>query len=444
MKDIEHFHCKYCSKLTDRKVQKGIFYFMYKGHCKFSCYLKDNEESNLISGILATLTGIVLTILYSLISLLIEGLYEEVQIFILGILITTISALLIIGNTRIFFGILGWIFIHREGFRVSSEKSQKRATRILIERIIFAVGMLIFIIGMLSESILAILNIILALTIYWRIKKPEVKEIRKESWFGNIKESFSVRGFNILFVTALIWLIVFIFNLTTFPEIGPLYSIRETFLIELHPEVAIADLPGKSTFSYFGLAMDIVLLLLFWIIIYIKWKPGLQPLEEMINFILGRTIFIVVLCLSSLYHLSGHLPIELYARGGQWGDLPLTDIKAWIGFDKVAHLFGSIAITMFIAAIVTEYLAILNLRNKDAPKFTLIISVCVFVTLGLMWEFFEWVFALVIDLHFVDEVLDSPKDLVYDFIGALIGGGLSYYDLKDLSSMQEISNSNIL
>ena len=162
--------------------------------------------------------------------------------------------------------------------------------------------------------------------------------------------------------------------------------------------------------------MDTVLLLLFWVIIYIKWKPGLQPLEEMINFVLGRTIFIVVLCLSSLYHLSGHLPIELYARGGQWSDLPVTDIHAWIGFDKLAHLFGSIAITMFIAAIVAEYLAILKLRNKDAPIFTLIISVSVFMTLAMMWEFFEWLFALVVNMHFVDEVLDSPKDLLYNFI----------------------------
>ncbi|MFX0053185.1 MAG: hypothetical protein ACFFAJ_13030, partial [Candidatus Hodarchaeota archaeon] len=50
------------------------------------------------------------------------------------------------------------------------------------------------------------------------------------------------------------------------------------------------------------------------------------------------------------------------------------------------------------------------------------------------WEMYEWAMNLLLALidapsHFVDEILDAPKDLVWDTIGAIIGAGLGYFDM---------------
>ena len=43
----------------------------------------------------------------------------------------------------------------------------------------------------------------------------------------------------------------------------------------------------------------------------------------------------------------------------------------------------------------------------------------------------EWVANALLDLgHFLDEILDAPKDLVWDAIGAVIGALLALVDLN--------------
>ena len=51
-------------------------------------------------------------------------------------------------------------------------------------------------------------------------------------------------------------------------------------------------------------------------------------------------------------------------------------------------------------------------------------------SLGLACEIFEWITNALLNLgHFIDEILDAPKDLVRDAIGAVIGAILASIDL---------------
>jgi hypothetical protein len=53
------------------------------------------------------------------------------------------------------------------------------------------------------------------------------------------------------------------------------------------------------------------------------------------------------------------------------------------------------------------------------------------ISLGLFWEIFEWITNLLLALgHFTDEILDAPKDLVWDAIGAICGAGLALLDMR--------------
>ncbi len=52
------------------------------------------------------------------------------------------------------------------------------------------------------------------------------------------------------------------------------------------------------------------------------------------------------------------------------------------------------------------------------------------ISLGLFWEIFEWVTNALFDLgHFIDEILDAPKDLVWDALGAIIGACIAMLDM---------------
>ncbi|MHA2366752.1 MAG: hypothetical protein ACXAC7_22555, partial [Candidatus Hodarchaeales archaeon] len=213
----------------------------------------------------------------------------------------------------------------------------------------------------------------------------------------------------------------------------------EDSLSEIHPQIPLNDLPAKSSFGLFGLIMDTFILLMFAYIILIRIQPGKQPLEDVTNFALTRFIFLIILGFASLYHLAGHLPIELYGRG-QWGT-GYESLDAWIGFDKVSHMLSSIVITMLLASLLTEYFATLGVQSKNAPVFVLIVAIAFMMMFGVLWEIFEWIMNLVLDLgHFVDEIEDAPKDLVWDLIGALIGAILSYFDLKNLPATKIISS----
>ncbi len=53
------------------------------------------------------------------------------------------------------------------------------------------------------------------------------------------------------------------------------------------------------------------------------------------------------------------------------------------------------------------------------------------ISIGLVWEIYEWITNWLLNLgHFEDEILDAPKDLVWDAIGAVIGAILAFVDMR--------------
>jgi hypothetical protein len=241
------------------------------------------------------------------------------------------------------------------------------------------------------------------------------------------------RNFAALFIVTIIFGILWIFNLLTYPDIGPLYFLREPYIrAYVGPDVQTENLSSFSTYGAFAAIQDTAILLIYIYIIYVRLRPGKQIGEDFVNFALQRTAFLIVIMVASLYHAIGHLPFELYGRG-QWGT-GFTDLEAWISFDKIGHMFASMAITMLIFAILTNQFAKYGATSRNFDLFAFIVAIAFMITLGLFWEMYEWAMNLLLALidapsHFVDEILDAPKDLVWDTIGAIIGAGLGYFDM---------------
>lgn len=306
-------------------------------------------------------------------------------------------------------------------------KSEKE----VLQEYILSISLLFFIIGALFEGILIVIGGVLALANYFGLRVPALsREETGDSWPQSFRSLLSDYKFLLVFAITIIWVIIYSFNLLTFPPNGPLYYLREAELMKDYPDVPIEDLPSKSTFSIFGLLMDSGILLMLLYILYLYLRPGKQPFEDVVNSALSRNFFMFFLILASLYHIIGHLPLELYGKG-QWGTGYGT-IAEWIAFDKFAHMFASILITMLLAGLLIEYLTRVGARHERAPLFSLLVAIAFMMLIGVLWEFGEWIINLILDpVHFIDEILDAPKDLVYDFIGALLGAIFSIFDLRN-------------
>ncbi len=238
----------------------------------------------------------------------------------------------------------------------------------------------------------------------------------------------SDRNFFILFVGSLIFGFIWFFNLLTYPDIGPLYFLREPNLQAYYPTVPAEDLPALSTYGGFAVIQDTAILGLFIYVIYVRLRPGKQFAEDFVSFALDRTAFLVLLIGVSIFHSVGHLPYELYGKG-QWGT-GYSDLSSWIAFDKIAHGLTSAAITMLIVYIITDKFSDYGAESTTSKLFGIVVAIAFMISLGLAWEIFEWITNALLDLgHFVDEILDAPKDLVWDAIGAVFGACLAVIDL---------------
>ena len=236
------------------------------------------------------------------------------------------------------------------------------------------------------------------------------------------------RNFMILFVTSIIFAMMWVFNLLTYPDIGPLYFLREPYLQDYFPGVPLEDLPSLSTYGGFAVIQDTAILLMLIYVIYVRIRPGKQFGEDFVSFALDRTAFLVLLLSVMIFHSIGHLPFELYGQG-QWGT-GYSDLGAWIAFDKIAHGLTSAAITMLLVYIVTNQFSKYGAEGTSSTLFALVVAISLMISLGLAWEIFEWIANALLDLgHFIDEILDAPKDLVWDAIGAVIGALLALVDL---------------
>jgi hypothetical protein len=244
-----------------------------------------------------------------------------------------------------------------------------------------------------------------------------------------IKSNLSTdRNFVILFAGSVIFGIIWFFNLLTYPSDGPLYFLREPNLQAYYPTVPVEDLPALSTYGGFAVIQDTAILLLFIYVIYVRLRPGKQFAEDFVSFALDRTAFLVLLISVSIFHAVGHLPYELYGKG-QWGT-GYTDINSWIAFDKIAHGLTSAAITMLIVYIITDQFKNYGAESTSAKLFGIVVAIAFMISLGLAWEIFEWITNALLNLgHFVDEILDAPKDLVWDAIGAVLGACLAIIDM---------------
>jgi len=261
-----------------------------------------------------------------------------------------------------------------------------------------------------------------------------------------IVEIRSDRNFLLLFIVTTIFALIWIFNLTTYPPSGPLYFLREPFLQDYFPDVPKESLPALSTYGAFAAIQDTAILLIYLYIIYVRLRPGRQFGEDFVNFALDRTAFLIVMMVASLYHAIGHLPLELYGRG-QWGT-GFTSLESWIAFDKIGHMFASMAITMLFVAILSKQFASYGATGRSFSLFALLVSIAFMISIGVVWEMYEWGMNLILAFfnqpsHFVDEVLDAPKDLLWDSIGAVLGAALAYYDLqKGNKKLEETSTQN--
>jgi hypothetical protein len=236
------------------------------------------------------------------------------------------------------------------------------------------------------------------------------------------------KNFILLFLATVIFALMWAFNLLTYPDAGPLYFLRETSLQAYFPDVAVETLPAFSTYGAFAVIQDTSILLFYIYVIYVRLRPGKQFGEDFVSFALERTLFLIILISVTLFHGIGHLPFELYGQG-QWGT-GYTDISAWIAFDKIAHGLTSVAITMLFVYIVTDQFSKYGAKNTASTLFALLVAVALMISLGLFWEIYEWITNLLLNLgHFEDEVLDAPKDLVWDALGAIIGAGLAMLDM---------------
>ena len=255
-----------------------------------------------------------------------------------------------------------------------------------------------------------------------------------------IKSNLSTdRNFVILFVGIVIFSIIWFFNLLTYPDNGPLYFLREPNLQAYYPTVPVEDLPALSTYGGFAVIQDTAILLLFIYVIYVRLRPGKQFAEDFVSFALDRTAFLILLIGVSIFHAVGHLPYELYGKG-QWGT-GYSDINSWIAFDKIAHGLTSAAITMLIIYIITDQFANYGAESTSAKLFGIAVAIAFMISLGLAWEIFEWITNALLNLgHFIDEILDAPKDLVWDAIGAVIGACLAVIDMYLEKARDETTN----
>jgi len=291
-----------------------------------------------------------------------------------------------------------------------------------------------------------VLLIGLVLVLYGLINRVLDKRISRKRFEQTLFESFYTtlgkdKNFALVAIGTLLFGLLWFFNLLTYPTYGPLYFLREPFLQIYFPEVSSEVLPSLSTYGAFAVIQDTFILAIFLYIIYVRLRPGKQLGEDFVNFVLDRTLFLIILMCTALFHAIGHLPFEFYGKG-QWGS-GFNTIEAWIAFDKIAHGFTSMAITMLLVAIVTKQFSKYGAETTASTLFGLVVAISFMISLGLIWEIYEWITNWVLNLgHFEDEVLDAPKDLVWDLMGAVAGAILAYFDMS--RSDNKIKNPKIL
>ncbi|MHA2029743.1 MAG: hypothetical protein ACW99Q_10160 [Candidatus Kariarchaeaceae archaeon] len=308
----------------------------------------------------------------------------------------------------------------------------------IAEKVVLGGSAAILALSLFGQGILVIIGIGLAIANLQGAKGVRTIPKEKETYKTNLKAKISDKTFFIIVGTTGLWIIIHLFNLLTYPPFGPLYFLREEVLEARNPGVALEDLPAKSTYGIFGVLMDSIILFMFCYVIYLRIKPGTQPAEDTINKGLSRILFVLAICITSLIHLIGHLPWELYGLS-QW-ETGFTTIEAWIGFDKLTHMMASILITMFLAILIVNQFKKINVKSTIASLYVAVGALTAMMTIAVLWEFGEWGINLILNLgHFEDEILDAPKDLVWDFLGALIGTVIAFFDLRKTPEMEIIS-----
>lgn len=292
----------------------------------------------------------------------------------------------------------------------------------------FLILLLIFfsIIGLIT-GFLSLVIVFILLTELIKIRKTEPEEEIKETFLTNYVSLKSDYSYLLLILVTIVSFVIYVVNFLTFQNM-PLYSLRLDTLRNLNPGIPDDQLWSKSTFNLFGLLMDSVIILILIYVIALRLLPGKQPLENSLNVLFSNLFFVLFLSFSIFLDLIGHTYFEFYAYG-QWGT-GYTAVIDWFGFDKVAHLFASLTMSVAITIYLSRYLK--DKLDFHSPKssmqklvsyFFLIVSAFgIAVLLGNVWEFLEWALNIILNLgHFVDEVMDTPKDLVYDFGGSFIG-----------------------
>ncbi len=90
---------------------------------------------------------------------------------------------------------------------------------------------------------------------------------------------------------------------------------------------------------------------------------------------------------------------------------------SWYYYDKVVHILVSFASTLFIGYLLSET----ALKKVNSQKFLLSIVIISFgLSLGVFWEFFEWIVDFVYPQALIRGIDDTMTDLLADLLGAVL------------------------
>ncbi len=115
------------------------------------------------------------------------------------------------------------------------------------------------------------------------------------------------------------------------------------------------------------------------------------------------------------------MTVILYMLGSEYA-LDLYRVLPW--FDNVVHVWTTFVITLLVG-FVGERTALTSLRKQ--PWLYMIVIGSLGVSVGVLWEFIEWLFDTYVRIHQIITLYDLITDLALDSIGAIVASVLAFF-----------------
>lgn len=155
----------------------------------------------------------------------------------------------------------------------------------------------------------------------------------------------------------------------------------------------------------------------------------------------GGLIFVLTFIPSILERqLSVHLPIEfsLITSAFLYASFALGEIRDFYAlywwWDLMLHSISSL--TIGIVGFLMIYVFYMTNRVQIAPVYVAIMTFCLAVTTGTLWEIFEFLMDWFFKFNMQKSgLVDTMTDLIVDVIGSMIAAVLGYYYVRDGDSL---------